>query len=67
MPITSSTARIPRPVPLTCCATPSVTAVQKGISLLALQRRLGHDRLATTAIYLNMSPEDAMREFREKW
>jgi integrase/recombinase XerD len=44
-----------------------VTAVQKGISLLALQRLLGHDRHTTTAIYLNLSPEEVLREFREKW
>ena len=45
----------------------TVTAVQKGISLPALQWLLGHDRLTTTEIYLNLSPEDVMREFREKW
>src|SRR4029453_10150163 len=45
----------------------AVTAVQKGISLPALQRLLGHDRLTTTEIYLNLSPEDEVREFREKW
>jgi len=44
-----------------------VTAVQKGISLPALQRLLGHDRLTTTEIYLNLSPEDVIREFKEKW
>jgi site-specific recombinase XerC len=33
----------------------AVAAVQKGISLLALQRLLGHDRLTTTEIYLNLS------------
>jgi integrase/recombinase XerD len=45
----------------------SVTAIQKGISLPALQRLLGHDRLTTTEIYLNLSPEEVVREFREKW
>ena len=45
----------------------SVTAVQKGISLPSLQRILGHDHLTTTEIYLNLSPEDVMREFNEKW
>jgi integrase/recombinase XerD len=45
----------------------AVTAIQKGISLPALQRLLGHDRLTTTEIYLNLSPEDVVREFREKW
>jgi integrase/recombinase XerD len=45
----------------------SVTAIRKGISLPALQRLLGHEHLATTKIYLNLSPEEVMREFREKW
>jgi integrase/recombinase XerD len=45
----------------------TVTAVQKGISLPALQRLLGHDRLTTTEIYLNLSSEEVIREFREKW
>ncbi len=45
----------------------SVTAVQKGISLPSLQRILGHDHLTTTEIYLNLSPEDVVREFNEKW
>ena len=47
--------------------TVSVTAIQKGISLPALQQLLGHDHLATTEIYLNLSPEEVLREFREKW
>jgi len=42
-------------------------AIQKGISLPALQRLLGHDRLTTTEIYLNLSPEDVVREFHQKW
>ena len=45
----------------------SVTAIQKGISLPALQRLLGHDRLTTTEIYLNLSPEEVVREFQQKW
>jgi len=45
----------------------AVAAVQKGISLPALQRLLGHDHLATTEIYLNLSPEDVIREFQQKW
>lgn len=45
----------------------SVTAIQKGISLPALQKLLGHDYLATTQIYLNLSPEEVIREFKEKW
>ncbi|MDA1190069.1 MAG: tyrosine-type recombinase/integrase [Candidatus Poribacteria bacterium] len=45
----------------------SVMCVQKGISTRALQSLLGHDRLSTTELYLNLSPEEAVREFREKW
>jgi hypothetical protein len=26
-----------------------------------------HDRLTTTEIYLNLSPEEVLREFREQW
>jgi integrase/recombinase XerD len=61
-------AHIRRPVtPHVLRHTFAVTAVQKGISLPALQRLLGHDRLTTTEIYLNLSPEEVVREFREKW
>jgi integrase/recombinase XerD len=61
-------ARISRPVtPHVLRHTFAVMAVQKGISLPALQRLLGHDRLTTTEIYLNLSPEEVVREFREKW
>jgi len=45
----------------------SVNCIKKGISTRALQYFLGHDRLATTEIYLNLSPEDAIREFLNKW
>jgi integrase/recombinase XerD len=45
----------------------SVTCIQKGISTRALQEILGHDRLATTEIYLNLSPEDVINEFHRKW
>lgn len=45
----------------------SVTAIQKGISLPALQRLLGHDHLTTTAVYLNLSPEHVVDEFNAKW
>jgi site-specific recombinase XerD len=44
----------------------TVMAVRKDIPLPALQRLLGHDHLATTEIYLNLSPEEALCEFREK-
>jgi integrase/recombinase XerD len=45
----------------------SVNCIKKGISTRALQSLLGHDRLTTTEIYLNLSPEDAIREFLNKW
>ena len=45
----------------------SVNCIKKGISTRALMALLGHDRLATTEIYLNLSPEDAIREFQNKW
>ncbi len=61
-------AAISRPVcPHVLRHTFACTAIQKGLSLPALQRILGHDRLETTAIYLNLSPEEAIREFQEKW
>lgn len=61
-------ARISRPVtPHILRHTFAVTAVQKGISLPSLQRLLGHDHLTTTEIYLNISPEEVVREFQSKW
>ena len=45
----------------------AINCIQKSISTRALQMFLGHDRLATTEIYLNMSPEDAIMEYREKF
>ncbi len=45
----------------------AVTCIQKGISTRALQEMLGHDYISTTEIYLNISPEDIIREFRDKW
>jgi len=45
----------------------SVNCIKKGVSTRALQHLLGHDRLTTTEIYLNLSPEDAIREFLNKW
>jgi len=42
-------------------------ALQKGISLAALQKILGHDRLATTAIYLNLTDAHVVEEFEKKW
>jgi integrase/recombinase XerD len=61
-------SRIRRPVtPYMLRHTFSVMAIQKGVSLPILQRLRGHDRLTTTEIYLNLPPEEVVREFREKW
>jgi len=61
-------ANISRPVtPHVLRHTFSVTAVLKGVSLPSLQRLRGHDRLTTTEIYLNLSPEEAIKEFQSKW
>jgi integrase/recombinase XerD len=61
-------AKIPRHVtPHVGRHTHAVTALQRGISLASLQRVLGHDNIETTAIYLNISGEEAAREYREKW
>ncbi len=45
----------------------AVNCIKRGISTRALQTFLGHDRLTTTEIYLNLSPEDAIRELLDKW
>lgn len=45
----------------------AVNCIKKGVSTRALQTLLGRDRLTTTELYLNLSPEDAIREFLEKW
>ena len=48
----------------TSCVTPLPSPPSRGISLPALQRLLGHDRLTTTEIYLNLSLADVVRELR---
>lgn len=42
-------------------------ALQKGLSLAAVQKILGHDRLTTTAIYLNLTDAHIVEEFEAKW
>lgn len=42
-------------------------ALQKGISLAAVQKILGHDRLSTTAIYLNLTDVHIVEEYLQKW
>jgi len=45
----------------------AVRSLQRGVSLPSLQKVLGHRNLTTTAIYLNLSPEEAVREYIEKF
>tara|TARA_R110002074_G_scaffold269450_1_gene441279 strand:+ start:332 stop:574 length:243 start_codon:yes stop_codon:yes gene_type:complete len=41
-------------------------ALQKGISPAAVQKMLGHDRLPTTEIYLNLTEGHVIEEFQNK-
>ena len=45
----------------------ATTALQKGISLPTVQKILGHERLATTATYLNFTDAHIRDEFEPKW
>ena len=61
-------ARITRPVSAHVLRhTFAVTALKKGINLRTLQMALGHDHIETTMIYLNLSGQDVVDEFAEKW
>ena len=42
-------------------------ALQKGISLAAVKKILGHDRLSTTEIYLNLTDIHVLEEYERKW
>ena len=42
-------------------------ALQKNISLATIQKILGHDRLTTTAIYLNLTDTHIIEEYAQKW
>lgn len=42
-------------------------ALQKGISISAVQKILGHDRLSTTAVYLNLTNTHILDEYSQKW
>jgi integrase/recombinase XerD len=42
-------------------------ALQKGISLAAVKKILGHDRLSTTEIYLNLTDRHIQEEYEAKW
>lgn len=60
-------AKISRPCsPHVLRHTFAVNCLQRGVSLPALQQLLGHEDLETTAIYLNLSKDEAIREYLEK-
>lgn len=66
--------RVANRAQLTQAVTPHVlrhtfatAALQKGISLGALKKMLGHDRLSTTEIYLNLTDTHTQEEFEAKW
>ena len=42
-------------------------ALQKNLSLATVQKILGHDRLTTTAIYLNLTDMHIIEEYEHKW
>ncbi len=42
-------------------------AFQNGLSLAAVQKILGHDRLTTTAIDLNLTEGHVIEESKAKW
>ena len=42
-------------------------ALQKGLSLAAVKKILGHDRLSTTEIYLNLTDGHVLEEYEQKW
>ena len=44
----------------------SLAGFRKGISTRVFQYLLGHDRLTTTELYLNLSPEDVIKEFSNR-
>ena len=61
-------ANITKPVtPHVLRHTFSTICLRKGMGLRTLQALLGHDRIATTEVYMNVSPEDVVKEFRDKW
>ncbi len=45
----------------------ATTWIQKGGSLAALKKILGHDRLSTTEIYLNLTDMHIQEEFEARW
>ena len=45
----------------------AVNCLRKGTSIVTVKALLRHDRIETMMIYLNLSPEHVIQDFREKW
>jgi integrase/recombinase XerD len=61
-------AKIPQEVtPHVLRHTFATLALQKHISLATVQKILGHDRLTTTAISLNLTETHIVEEYEHKW
>ncbi|MEX1384454.1 tyrosine-type recombinase/integrase [Lutibacter sp.] len=45
----------------------ATTCLRKGISLRAIQRMLGHSDLSTTGMYLDLCPDEILKEYQEKF
>jgi len=61
-------AKISEPVtPHVLRHTFATSFLQKGGSLAALKKILGHDRLSTTEIYLNLTDQHVIEEYERKW
>ena len=41
--------------------------LRKGINLRSIQQMLGHSDMSTTAIYLQLAPEESLNEYQEKF
>jgi integrase/recombinase XerD len=60
-------AKIKRPCsPHVLRHTFAVQALKKGVNIVMLGKMLGHESINTTMIYLNLSPEDVIKEMEDK-
>jgi len=41
--------------------------IRNGINLRSIQKMLGHSDLSTTGIYLDLCPEEILKEYQEKF
>ena len=61
-------ARLIKPVtPHVLRHTFAVECIRRGLSVAVVQKILGHDNLSTTQIYLNLSGDNVVSHYLEKW